>query len=166
MVFYKELEVENDAEGKDDTKRRLFAQATPVFNADQVERPDEPATTSVADLASVDDFIAKTGATIVHGGSRACFIPKLDEIRMPVRSAFKGSATSSATEAYYSTLLHELTHWTAPAHRCGRNLTGRFGAEAYAMEELIAELGAPSCVPSLGSRLSPVPTTRNISHTG
>ena len=37
---------------------------------------------------------------------------------------------------------HELTQWTAPAQRCDRDLSGRFGSAAYAMEELVVELGA------------------------
>jgi antirestriction protein ArdC len=97
---------------------------------------------AVDELPDVDGFVARTGAAIVHGGNRACFVPKLDEIHMPPRELFTGSATSSATEAYYSTLLHELVHWTGPAHRCDRDLSGRFGTEAYAMEELVGELGA------------------------
>ncbi|WP_271606823.1 zincin-like metallopeptidase domain-containing protein [Bradyrhizobium sp. CCBAU 11434] len=32
--------------------------------------------------------------------------------------------------------------WTGPEHRCDRQLSGRFGTDAYAMEELVAELGA------------------------
>jgi antirestriction protein ArdC len=43
---------------------------------------------------------------------------------------------------YYGTLAHELTHWTGHRDRCNRDLSGRFGDDAYAMEELIAELGA------------------------
>jgi hypothetical protein len=34
--------------------------------------------------------------------------------------------------------------------RLNRDLTSRFGSAAYAMEELIAELGAPSCVAPWG----------------
>jgi len=41
--------------------------------------------------------------------------------------------------AFYSTLLHEGAHATAAPHRLNRDLTGRFGSEAYAFEELIAE---------------------------
>jgi antirestriction protein ArdC len=41
-----------------------------------------------------------------------------------------------------STLAHECVHATGAKQRCDRQLTGRFGDEAYAMEELIAELGA------------------------
>ena len=101
-------------------------------------------------LADIETFIARTGAAIIHGGERACYSPKLDEIQMPQQEAFVGSSTSSATEAYYATLLHELTHWTAPAHRCDRDLSGRFGSEAYAMEELVAELGAAFLCADLG----------------
>ena len=50
---------------------------------------------------------------------------------------FNKTGTSSATENYYSTLLHELTHWTAHKDRCNRDLSGRFGDSAYAFEELI-----------------------------
>ncbi|MET4491638.1 zincin-like metallopeptidase domain-containing protein [Bradyrhizobium sp. LA7.1] len=156
VVFYKEIEVDTDHASENDSKRRLFARATPVFNADQVEGFGEATTeAAVEDLDSVDTVIARTGATIVHGGGRACFIPKLDEIHMPERASFTGSPTSSATEAYYSTVLHELTHWTAPAHRCNRDLSGRFGSEAYAMEELVAELGAAFLCAELGITVEP-----------
>ncbi len=158
VVFYKEIEVNADADSEDDSKRRLFARATPVFNADQVDCFGEaiPAV-PVDELHSVDDFIARTGAKILHGGNRACFIPKLDEIYMPERTSFTGSATSTATEAYYSTVLHELTHWTAPPHRCSRDLSTRFGSEAYAMEELVAELGAAFLCAELAITVEPRP---------
>ncbi|HEY0329871.1 MAG TPA: zincin-like metallopeptidase domain-containing protein [Rhodopseudomonas sp.] len=158
VVFYKEIEVDADDECENDSKRRLFARATPVFNADQVDGFGAPAVeTPVEGVGTADAFIARTGATIVHGGSRACFIPSLDEIRMPERTAFTGSATSTATEAYYATVLHELTHWTAPSHRCNRDLSGRFGTEAYAMEELVAELGAAFLCAELGISVEPRP---------
>lgn len=158
VVFYKELEVAPDEDSEEGPQRRLFARATPVFNEDQVDRYGQPtAEIAVQELGSVDAFIAGTGATIIHGGSRACFIPKLDEIHMPERASFTGSATSTATEAYYSTVLHELTHWTAPAHRCGRDLSGRFGSHAYAMEELVAELGAAFLCAELGITVEPRP---------
>lgn len=156
VVFYKEIEVDTDEDAETDAKRRLFARATPVFNADQVDGFGEvPTEVAVEEVGGVEAFVARTGAAIVHGGARACFIPKLDEIHMPQRTSFVGSATSTATEAYYSTLLHELTHWTAPAHRCDRDLTGRFGSEAYAMEELVAELGAAFLCAELGVAVDP-----------
>jgi antirestriction protein ArdC len=156
VVFYKEVEVDTPEGEETDSKRRLFARATPVFNADQVDGfQDVVAVSPVEELQGVDGFTAATGAAIVHGGSRACFIPKLDEIHMPERASFTGSKTSSAAEAYYSTLLHELTHWTAPPHRGDRDLSGRFGSEAYAMEELVAELGAAFLCAELGITVEP-----------
>jgi len=74
---------------------------------------------------------------------RPCFLfSGWDFVQMPHRSQFVGSKTSTAAEAYYSTTFHELTHWTGPAKRCGREFGKRFGDRAYAFEELVAELGA------------------------
>lgn len=60
--------------------------------------------------ASADAFITATGACIAHGGMRAFYRPSTDSIQLPPREAFIGTSTSTAAEAYYSTLLHELTH--------------------------------------------------------
>ena len=51
--------------------------------------------------------------------------------------------------------MHELTHWTAPEHRCDRTLGKRFGDDAYAMEELVAELGAAFLCADLGITAAP-----------
>ena len=46
-------------------------------------------------------------------------------------------------ESYYGTLGHEAIHATASKARLARDFGGqRFGSNAYAMEELVAELGA------------------------
>ncbi len=86
--------------------------------------------------AQCDAFITGTGAEIHHGGSVACYRPGADDIRLPHARAFVDAG------AYYSTAFHELTHWTGPKTRCDRDLSGRFGADAYAAEELVAELGS------------------------
>ena len=77
-----------------------------------------------------------SGATIRHGGSRAYFLPREDEIHLPPPRAFPDAGR------YYATALHELTHWTSHPSRCNRELGQRFGDDAYAAEELIAEMGA------------------------
>jgi len=56
---------------------------------------------------------------------------------------------------YYSVLAHEATHWTAHASRCDRQLGKRFGDEAYAMEELVAELGSAYTMATLKLELTP-----------
>lgn len=48
---------------------------------------------------------------------------------MPEKERFLGSDTTTATAAYYSTLLHELTHWIGVDRRCDRNMGKRFGGD-------------------------------------
>ncbi len=153
VVFYKEYEIAaDDADG--DIETRLFARATPVFAAEQVDGYALPMAPVPADSVAVIDtaeaIVAATGAVIGFGGERAYYRPSTDSIQLPTREAFIGTATSSPTEAFYSTLLHELTHWTAPKQRCDRELGKRFGDAAYAMEELVAELGAAFLCADLG----------------
>lgn len=94
-------------------------------------------------IEDAENFVAGTGATINHGGNQAYYCSETDKIQLPPRNWFIGTATSSAAETYYSTLLHELTHWTSEATRCNRPLGSHSDdPAAYAREELIAELGA------------------------
>ena len=54
------------------------------------------------------------------------------------------------------TLAHETTHWTAHESRLARDLgTRRFGSEGYAIEELVAELGAAFLCADLDLTLEP-----------
>jgi antirestriction protein ArdC len=68
---------------------------------------------------------------------------------MPPFAAFKENVP------YYSVLAHEHTHWTGTAARCNRELSKRFGDNAYAAEELIAELGAAFTCAHLGLSTEP-----------
>jgi antirestriction protein ArdC len=81
----------------------------------------------------------------------------LDLIEMPDRERFIATSTSNATEAYYATQFHELTHWTGHPSRLNRDLSDRFGDHAYAMEELVAELGAAFLCADLGVTNVPRP---------
>jgi antirestriction protein ArdC len=122
----------------------LFGRAQQCYPTSQVPRGLSlrlPATV-ITPIEQAEAFVAATGATIHHGGSRAFYRPSTDSIQLPPREAFIGSPTSTPAEAYYSTLLHELVHFTSHETRCNRQLGKRFGDDAYAMEELIAELGA------------------------
>ena len=86
------------------------------YAAPSLPEPTDP----VQVLDRAERFIAGTGAVVRHGGSRAFYRPSDDIIQMPERERFLGSETSSATESYYATLLHELTHWTGRDRRCDR----------------------------------------------
>ena len=67
-------------------------------------------------------------------------------------------------ESYYATLEHEFTHWTKHASRLERDFGARkWGDEGYAIEELVAELGAAFLCADLdraagGARLLTSPT--------
>ena len=103
---------------------------------------DAPPGTVITPIEQAEAFVAATGASIHHGGSRAFYRASTDSIHLPPREAFIGTPTSTPAKSYFSTLCHELTHWTSAELRCNRQLGKRFGDQAYSMEELVAELGA------------------------
>ena len=113
-----------------------------VFNAQQIEGLPSAAPQGAGDeltwdpIETADSVVASSGARLIHGGDRAFYAPGDDEIHLPARSAFASSSD------YYGTALHELVHWTGHADRCNRPLGIRHGVEAYAFEELVAEIGA------------------------
>jgi antirestriction protein ArdC len=155
-----------DSTGADQitTARIPVLRAYTVFNIDQIDGLPGTTTSQPLALASLprrieraDAFITASGATVVHRGSRACYIPSADRIEMPLYGQFVDTPTASAAEGYYATLLHELVHWTSPKHRCDRDLGKRFGDNAYAREELVAEIGAAFLCADLGITLEPRP---------
>lgn len=100
-------------------------------------------------VSVADAFIAATGANITYTGEgRAFYRPSNDSITMPHRAMFNATKTSTATEAFYSTLCHELTHWTGHKTRCDR-LDDK-SKRGYAFEELVAEIGALLLCADLG----------------
>jgi len=144
MIIYWNITTKVDAHGNEETfpMLRYFT----VFNADQVDGwdlPEAPVTLFNRN-AECERIINDTGAQIVHGGGRACYIPSVDQIHMPKFEDFH------TAEHYYSTTFHELAHWTGAKSRLNRDLTGRFGDYAYGMEELVAELTAAFLCASLG----------------
>lgn len=158
VIFYKEFNVEADEADPQDDGRRRFARASSVFNIAQVDGfalPEMPFLSPIARLEAAEGVIRATGADIRHGGDRAYYRMRGldgsgDFIQMPDEHLFAAADESQRTEDYYSVLLHELTHWTSPDSRCNRDLGKRFGDHAYAMEELVAELGAAFLCAELG----------------
>ena len=53
-------------------------------------------------------------------------------------------------DRYWSTLTHELVHWTGNSARLNRKMSTDFGSDEYAFEELVAELGASFQMSNLG----------------
>jgi len=160
IVFYKEFEVEDEVL-EDGKARRFMAKASRVFNVAQVDGYTTPEIDQAADpidpIAAADSFIRATGASVTEGGESAFYHRTRDTITMPDRFRFKGTKTSTATEGWYSVLLHELTHWSGAPSRLDRQFGERFGDDAYAMEELVAELGAAFLCGDLGITAEPRP---------
>lgn len=135
-----------------------MARISTVFNSAQVDgyQPETlPERPLFERIEGAESFVSNTRAVVRHGGEQAYYRPSADHIQMPDREAFTGTDTSTAQEGYYGTLLHELTHWTGPEKRCARDLGKRFGREAYAAEELVAELGAAFLCAELGIATQP-----------
>jgi antirestriction protein ArdC len=147
LVVYadKLVRSETDADSGEAVEHTVpFMKGYTVFNTEQIDglpahycaRP-EASPGGVPRIARADAFFAATGASIVHGGSKACYAISADSIQMPCIDFFESA------ESYYATLAHESTHWTRHESRLNRDFgRKRFGDAGYAMEELVAELGA------------------------
>ena len=173
VVFFKPVQKKraadaNGATGADAPETKddsfLMLKYYNVFNLEQVDAlPNEDGTpgtiklpglsaapsTEAERIASAEAFFAGIGGKVNHGGDRAYFNPNSDYIQMPQFAQFNEPG------AYYSTLAHEYIHWTGHKSRLDRTFGQRFGDEAYAVEELVAELGAAFTMGML--ELSPEP---------
>ena len=134
---------------------RLFCKGYTVFNLEQVDGVELPKRFDVKLSANeridrAERFFASVGVQVRDGGNRAFYRPDAPEaVYMPGFNQFPEASQ------YYSALGDENTHWTSHTSRCDRQLGKRFGDEAYAMEELIAELGSAYTMATLELELTP-----------
>lgn len=134
-----------------------FLKAYCVFNADEIEglgakfygRTERPRLDESHRITACDEWMARTGARVVHGGGRAFYRPSADQIYLPEFSDFVSAS------AYYGTAFHEFTHWTGAPARLDRLKAKVFGEPEYAFEELVAELGAAYLCADLGVSSEP-----------
>ncbi len=145
-----------------------FMKGYTVFNVEQIEglpahfyaQPVNPLPLSDR-IEHADRFVKATGVTIHHGGNQACYAPSRDAIQLPPFEAFKDK------ESYYSTALHELTHWTRHETRLARDFgRQRFGDEAMPARNWSQNSVPPSSVPISASRPTSARITPPISATG
>lgn len=125
-----------------------FAKGFTVFNVEQCEGLDTSKlkgfTPTAQGATAINDLAANVGADVRHGGGSAYYHPTHDFIAMPSVDTF------TSQEAYAGTLAHELVHWTGHKDRCDRQFGKRFGDDAYAFEELVAEIGSAFVCASAG----------------
>jgi len=145
IVFWSRTDDDGDKEG------HWYARSYTVFNRDQVANPPpieipEPLAED-ARVSSIEVFFEPVRAAVEieeRDGDLAFYDRDHDRIILPIFARFKDA------DGYYSTLLHELTHWTGHPDREARTFGERFGDDAYALEELTAELGAVFLAADLG----------------
>lgn len=135
----------NPLTGAETEKNIRFLRHYVVFNADQIDglpayfypgaEDDDPVDPS-ARQSAIDAFFGAIPADVRHGGNRAFFHPTLDYIQMPHPRSFK------SMDHYASVRAHETTHWSGGTTRLARTFGKRFGDQAYAFEELVAEIGS------------------------
>jgi antirestriction protein ArdC len=149
---------QTDEKTGDEIDREIpFLKGYTVFNVEQIEGLPEvyyakAALTfnPVTRIEHAERFFAALGATIRHGGNRASYSIAADAIQMPAFESFQDA------DSYYATLAHECTHWSGSKTRFDRDFGGhRFGREGYAVEELVAELGAAFLCADLELALEP-----------
>jgi antirestriction protein ArdC len=144
-LFYRAFRAEaaeEDEEAAGHQVPRVLRSFT-VFNASQIDGlPDRffpqprPIPAPTERDRALEAFFTAIPACVRHWGAEAFYSPALDEVTMPEPGLFRDM------DQYRATLAHELSHWTGHESRLARAMAGRFGSEAYAMEELVAELSS------------------------
>lgn len=142
---YPELDKNNkqilDNNNKPQMKKTLILKYYTVFNTEQTTLKIDTEKLDFNPIDKAEEIINnyQDKPHIEHTRERACYSPNLDTIYMPKKEKFH------TTEAYYSTIYHEMIHSTGHQtrlNRTGFNTPEQFGSESYSKEELIAELGA------------------------
>lgn len=152
LFLDKTEKTEKDGVEVEKTRKIPVLRTYVVFNHEQIEweegkepmLPEVPMVDPTVTCAQAEEFFARQGATVRHGGDRACYSPSMDVMNLPFPGTFNTVADYEATKA------HEFIHWTGHKSRCNRNLGGRFGSSDYAFEELVAEIGAAFLCDDLG----------------
>lgn len=146
-IFYKayskKVEAADGQGGSSDEQRRVM-RSYAVFNADQIDGlaadfyPEMLVLVPPSDMlgSRAQCFVDRLPARQRSGGDRAYYDLRADMITMPAIEQFDSRASWAAT------LAHEAGHWSGHPDRLARSFGKRFGDNAYAFEELVAELTA------------------------
>lgn len=144
LCYYNSYTKENKETGEDEQK--FFLKNFNVFNVSQLDGytptvSDAPVVTTAENCELIKTILAKTDVKFLsEKGDRAFYSPSHDAIQIPPKACF------TSDNAYFSVVLHELTHSVGHTSRLGRfdayKNAYKTQKEQYAREELVAELGA------------------------
>jgi antirestriction protein ArdC len=151
-VYYKTVDKRDEAKAEDEQESYFLAKPFWLFNVAQIDgllADMTDAANSVTEKCfnphqEAEQLLLNSQASINYGFDSAYYSPSTDKICLPARERFTSQSN------FYATALHELTHWTGSETRLNRSFGKKFGDDAYAFEELVAELGAAFTVARLG----------------
>lgn len=116
-------------------KEYFVFHASCIENLPVYEKPKTEAK-EFNNIAHIDKFIENTKAEIVNDTKDSAFwSPVDDKIHTPMKENFLSEPD------YYSTILHELSHWTGGEKRLNRESVKNY-KEQRPLEELNAEIGS------------------------
>ncbi len=159
VVFYEmksytnEVEDEKTGEKKNETRSVWIQRFFMVFNKSQTGLPipkkkkptkKETETAKTEAEEHIDSLLKEHKIDFREGGGSAFYNMAVDYIQVPERKRFKTPTGRCAT------ISHEMAHWTGHPERLDRDMSGRFGSEDYAYEELVAEMSASMMCIALG----------------
>ena len=118
-----------------------------VFNAEQMDNVPafDPTPKDFKPVEAAEAIIAGSGAKIRMGAEEPRYLLATDEIEIPAKAAF------ASEEAFYSTAIHELGHWSGHPDRLNRpNVEFLDDPVLYAKEELRAEIASMLMAADIG----------------
>lgn len=142
-----------DDKGQKQYREMMFPKPFMVFNVEQfeglnlpkipeIEQPDHKWTPD----ERAENLLKESKANISN--ELTCLVPHYnlssDKITLPLKNQYH-----EPTE-YYSTALHELSHWTGHSSRLNRDFSKDKNTQKYAREELRAEIGSAMICMMLG----------------
>ena len=134
-----EEEVKNDKDEAEIKEKKIyFLKYYSVFNWEQTTDLPEIVVNKNEYINTCEEVINNLAEKpVIRFGVNPVYSPAGDFIIMPYINNFESS------DSYYSTLFHELIHWTGHKTRLDRfsKESLKYGSEFYSKEELIAELG-------------------------
>jgi len=153
VVYYRILfkneegEIIREEDATEDDEKIPMLRYYRIFNGDDIEGidwklPNKIELSEHEKIESAERIVTNmpNRPVIKHSNKLRAYYSSADYVHMPNMELF-----NSAHE-YYSTLFHELTHSTKHPSRLGtsqkRKGGKRFGDKYYALEELVAEMGA------------------------
>lgn len=141
---------------------QLRSRTYTVFNAHQIEGipelPIAPSTNIDAIRKQRDTLLQNMNLKYKEEGIRAFYSPSKDMVTLPPESSFNDEYS------YACTFLHECGHATGHPTRLNRDLSGGFGSDSYAKEELRAEIASAFTAQAIGLQLTDQQLQAHMDH--